>query len=785
VEYAGDRHRLAACQLHLEGIVQGVGFRPYVYRLALALCLQGWVLNSTSGLDVWVEGQPAAVAEFCREIREQPPRLARIISCTVTPAEPLGYRDFEIRHSDERGAKVALIAPDVASCEDCQREILDPADRRYRYPFTNCTNCGPRYTIVQDLPYDRENTTMRVFPMCPQCRMEYEDPGHRRFHAQPNACPVCGPRLELATARGEAVNGDPIAESGRLLQAGWILAIKGLGGFHLACNAEDPGAVEQLRRRKQREHKPFAVMARDLATVERFCQVSAAERNALSSPAAPIVLLARRPEAETDLPIAELCPGVKSLGVMLPYTPLHHLLCWEGPPLLVMTSANISDDPLVTDNQEARQRLEGIADYFLLHDRDIFSRCDDSVLRVDSGRNHFLRRARGYVPLPIELPWSGPVVLACGGEMKNTICLTRRREAYLSQHVGDLNHFGNYQQFLQTVPHMQRLLQVEPEIVAFDLHPGYAASQYGRSRSDLIQVAVQHHHAHMASCMAEHGLSGPVVGVICDGTGFGTDSTIWGFEFLIGGYNGFRRAGHLTPFPLPGGEASIRRPERMAATFLSLAVGADVASPAGLGLSAEEQQLLRQMIAQNLNCPLTSSCGRLFDGVSAFLGICREPGYEGQAAIELESYALAAWPGALPPLARDLAEAWQMEGAGYQFSPAARTDGVWELGWQDLWRDLTTDWARGTRREEIALRFHLSIARGIMETVLRLREQTGINQICLSGGSFHNQILSGAVRWLLEQEGCLVYSHHAVPTNDGGLALGQAAVALCAVAEGK
>jgi len=768
--------------VHFEGIVQGVGFRPLVYRLAVQWDIKGWVLNSASGLEIWAEGSPESVEGFIRELTLSPPPLARILRQKITLEEPRGFSRFEIRHSDDRGKKEALISPDVAICPDCYREINDPQDRRYGYPFTNCTNCGPRYTIVMDIPYDRENTTMRKFPMCARCRQEYEDPLHRRFHAQPNACPDCGPQVELVRRRGEAPlarGAEALAEARRQLKRGAIVAVKGLGGFHLACNAASRDAVKELRARKQREYKPFAVMARDTAAVRRYCRLSEEEEKLLKSPAAPIVILDRQEDGL--LPVEVLCPGINTLGVMLPYTPLHCLLFDEELEILVMTSANLSDDPLVTDNEEAFERLAGIADFFLLHNRDIFSRCDDSVVRWVKGDVQFVRRARGYVPFPVTLPLQGASVLACGSDLKNTFCLTRGREAYLSQHLGDLEYYGNCQQFYQAVPHLMRLLQIAPEIVAYDLHPEYASSRYGRSRGELKAVEVQHHHAHMASCLAENQVSpeASVLGVICDGTGWGADGAIWGFEFLLGGYRDFRRAGHLAYLPLLGGEESIRRPQRMAYAYL-LRFLKEEAKALGerflYDLTAEEMALLDIQYRRGFNSWPTSSCGRLFDAVSAWLGICSRVGYEGQAAVELETAAenaarragadFAARPEALREIAGRVYPARWEEGEVLLLDPA---------GW---WEGAVEDFVQGVPREVIALRFHLAVAEGIVQTVLMLAQRYGFSQVALSGGTFQNRLLFQAVTRGLEEKGFTVLRQRLVPPNDGGLSLGQAAVAL-------
>lgn len=863
--------KIIARKLHLEGIVQGVGFRPLVFRLAKKYALTGWVLNSSQGLEIWVEGGESEVQGFCAEILRDPPRLARVLNQEITNEVVQGYPEFVIRHSQAMDGKVVLISPDVATCADCSREIRDPKDRRYSYPFTNCTNCGPRYTIIQDVPYDRRNTTMQKFPMCPQCQAEYDDPTNRRFHAQPNACPVCGPALQLLDREGrdltlalslaEALPDFQIGlqEARRLLKNGLILAVKGLGGFHLACDAQNAEVVRRLRQRKRRDYKPFAVMARDLAVARKYCRISSDEECWLLDPASPIVIAdIREPNpVEADLPLDSLVPGLNTLGIMLPYTPLHQLLFEEGLELLVMTSANLSDDPLVTENQEALSRLRDIADYFLVHDRDIFNRCDDSLVRRAGGQNQFYRRARGFVPFPIPLAEDGPVVLGVGGELKNTFALTRNKEAYLSQHLGDLNHWGNYQQFLEAIPRLEKMLEVQAAAVAYDLHPDYASTRYARGRQDLVQVGIQHHHAHLAACLAENQAQSLALGVICDGTGYGTDGTIWGFEFLYGDCRGFARLGNLRPLPLPGGEASIRRPGRMALAnlwkLLGEATAREWAGQLSLGLSPEEIEILFKQLARGINTFETSSCGRLFDAVAGFLGVCPQVGYEGQAAVELETLAgqalglaeveagagagrdrfadVPAYPFLLLNLAdRESASAlnvpvlnapvWETPritwpepakaGGGFAGIGSdsgrleAKADPDSEVGpafygsgsggsklrsgvgpyWLDptpMWQELLADYQAGENRSLMALRFHLGLVEGIAQACQKLQAEIGFKQVVLSGGVFHNRILLTGLLKKLSACGLSVLTPQLVPPGDGGISLGQAAIARAAL----
>jgi len=637
--------------ISLSGVVQGVGFRPFVFNLAERFGLHGWVLNNSGGVEIEAEGPPDAVEAFVVALTANAPPLARIEAIEVRPGAPRGYVGFEIRHSERQEGRYQLISPDIATCPDCLRELLDPADRRYRYPFINCTNCGPRFTIIADIPYDRPDTTMRVFPMCPDCQREYDDPRDRRFHAQPNACPVCGPQVELVekSTNDRLVGSDALRRTAELLRAGAIVAIKGLGGFHLACDATDARAVRTLRERKRRPHKPFAVMLTDMERVRAHCHVTPEEEALLASPQCPIVLLPWRRDASSV--VDGVAPGYAYLGVMIPYTPLHHVLLRDVARPLVMTSGNLTEEPIAAENAEALERLGLLADAFLLHNREIYARYDDSVWFVprapgtptEPARSppQPIRRARGYAPFPIRLPFVAGQMLACGAEIKNTFCATRDEYAFVSQHVGDMENLLTLDHFERTVALYERLFRIAPERIAHDLHPGYMATRYAceRARTEgLPSIAVQHHHAHLAACLADNGWqpkSGPVIAATLDGTGYGLDGHIWGGEWLVGDYAGFRRAAQLEYLPLPGGDAATRNPWRIAYSYLWVLLGkADVPIPDGV--SSAQVALLRQQVDRRVNCPLTSSMGRLFDAVSALLGVCLEASYEAQAAIELE-----------------------------------------------------------------------------------------------------------------------------------------------------
>ena len=730
-------------QVRIRGVVQGVGFRPFVHNLAHRLGLAGYVLNSSAGVVAEVEGAPAALDAFLAGVRREAPPLARIEEMLVSQVAPLGEREFLIRESQASEGDFVLVSPDVATCADCYRDFSDPANRRFGYAFTNCTNCGPRYTIIRDIPYDRPNTTMAGFRMCSACQAEYDDPSDRRFHAQPNACPRCGPQLSA-----------PIAEAQRRLAEGAIVAIRGLGGFHLACDPRNEAAAGLLRTRKRRSDKPFALMARDLAAIDAFCLVSDDDRRALLSPPRPIVILPRR----ADSGLAEaVAPGNNTVGVMLPYTPLHHLL-FSGAPydVLVMTSGNLSEEPIVTSNQEALDRLRPLADWFLLHDRDIYMRADDSVVRTFEGRERILRRSRGYVPRTIDLGTEVAEILACGAELKNTFCLSKGRYAVLSQHIGDMHNYETLVFFEETLANLKKLFRVEPRAVAYDLHPQYLSTQYALDLP-LEKIGVQHHHAHVASCMAENGLRGKVIGVALDGTGYGTDGKIWGGEFLVAGYDGFERRAHLRYVPLPGGDAAIRQPWRPALSYLADTFGPAAEFP-DLALWREvpesRRKMVRGMLAHGINTVETSSCGRLFDAVASLIGLRQETNFEGQAAIELETIA-----------AEDVAESY----------PFAIQSG--DVDFRQAIEHIVAEVRAGVPPPVIAARFHNAVAEAIVEVCRRMRVDEKLNRVCLSGGTFQNMKLLTRTLAGLRKLDFEVFIHSQVPPNDGGIALGQAVIA--------
>lgn len=744
--------------IQITGVVQGVGFRPFVYNLARRRGLTGWVQNTSAGVEIYAEGQPAALEAFLRALRAEAPALSRIDGMTVRDCPTEGLGDFAIRASEVIAGAFQPISPDVAICADCLRELRDPADRRYRYPFINCTHCGPRFTIITDIPYDRPFTTMADFPLCPACEREYHDPADRRFHAQPVACPTCGPRIWLETTEGRIDGDDAIRETAARLRRGEIIAIKGLGGFHLACDATHHAAVTRLRTRKGRAAKPFALMAADLDAISRCCEVSEREARLLRSPASPIVLLRRRDDGAAIAP--DVAPGQATLGMMLPYTPLHVLLFDEGLPPLVMTSGNHAEEPIVTSNEDARRYLADLADAFLMHDRDIHIRTDDSVMRVFQDEELPLRRSRGYAPYPVRLPFALPEILAVGGEIKNTFCLTRNAYAFMGHHIGDMENYETLRSFETGIAHFERLFRIHPGVIAHDLHPGYRSTHYAQRRADaagLVCVGVQHHHAHIASVLAEHGHPGDrrVIGVCFDGTGYGTDGTIWGGEFLIADYAGFERAAWLRPVPLPGGDAATRRIARLALSYL-MAAGAlaDAPDTVRAGLSPMEQRTVQIQIERGLNAPLTSSMGRLFDAVAALAGVCQVNTYEGQAAIELEARLDRAEQGRY---------AFDGDSGPIDFAPVIRA--------------VLTDVRRGCDVGVIAARFHRAIADMIDRVCARLAQQHAIHEVALSGGVFQNVALLGMTLALLRQRGYTVYWHRLVPPNDGGLALGQAVVA--------
>jgi len=749
------------------GIVQGVGFRPFVYRLAHSLALTGWVANTVSGIRIEIEGENGDLDRFARALRREAPPMADITSLRRLRIEPAGYRQFEIRHSESRAGRTVLISPDVALCADCLSEMRDPVNRRYRYPFINCTNCGPRYTIILDVPYDRAATTMASFRMCPDCLEEFENPLDRRFHAQPNACPVCGPRAKLVDRTGakfDAGYGDPVQDAGKLLSQGAILAVKGLGGFHLAVDALSEEATARLRARKMRQDKPFAIMFPDLENAKAYCLITGKAERLLTGPVRPIALL---PQRKKGLKLSsQVAPGLDTCGVMLPYTPLHHLLMEAvGGKPLVMTSGNNSDEPIEIDNDQALEELSRIADYFLLHDRPIFMRADDSVVRPAGNSVFPVRRSRGYAPRPVRLRYSLPPVLAVGGHLKNTICLVRGRDAFLSQHVGDLDRMDTYRFFILTVEQMKKLFEVVPDRVAYDLHPDYLSTRWALRESGLPAIGVQHHHAHVAACMAEHQLSGKVLGLAMDGTGYGPDGTLWGGEFLVADETGYRRAGHLPYAPLPGGEAAIRETWRMARSVFGQALGAEKLDSLHLKLwdqvGRKKVEIIDRMIGAGLNCPLSSGCGRLFDAVAALLGLRTEALYEGQAAVELESLASRAKVKNVPV---------------YNFG-FKKENGVLVPDLGSMLEMIALDVAAGVEPNLIARAFHDCLAGIMFALACRICAVENLERVVLSGGVFNNKLIVEKLSALLRRQGLKVYTHRQVPPGDGGISLGQAVIA--------
>ena len=873
----------------IQGIVQGVGFRPFVYGQALQWELGGFVFNDSMGVTIEVEGSRERLEGFQQALHEQMPPLARIdtLTCEILPAQ--NETEFRIAHSEAGAERQALIAPDTTTCPDCLRELFDPQDRRHHYPFINCTNCGPRFTIIQNVPYDRAQTTMSVFPMCPACQAEYDDPLSRRFHAQPNACPVCGPRMQFLNEDGQAVAmGDggsgPIEMAAQRLAGGSILAIKGMGGYHLACDALQVEAVARLRARKRREAKPFAVMVPDLETARRLCVVGEAEASLLQSHRRPIVLLKKRGDG---LVAPAVAPGYDTLGVMLPYAPQHYLLLaafaelrsdtlrndslhslasnspqalenaslqtlesrgadlsctcplqgegsgpirltatsvpnygrhgdggtgqlqgglssepddggteqlqelpGNGPPpeggmctinrhlcfsevsvvALVMTSGNLSDEPIAYRDEDARRRLLGIADGMLMHNRDIHMRCDDSVVRLVGGGEQFLRRSRGYAPEPIRLGFDCPVpIVACGGQLKNTYCLGKGQQAFVSHHIGDLENLETLQSFQEGIAHFEGLFGIQPEAIAYDLHPEYLATKYALDSEIQHKIGVQHHHAHIASVLAEHQIAGPVIGIAADGTGYGTDGAVWGCEIMSADLRGFERLAHLAYVPLPGGEQAVRQPWRMAATYLQQAYGDDFLAldiPFTGELDHKSWRTLNQMIARQLNAPPTSSLGRLFDAIAALLGVRKQVVYEGQAAIELEVQAAIQHARVYP---------FSIERIG-QGKPA-------QLDVRPMIRAIVEEIQQGVTRERIAGSFHWTIAEMLAACSVRVREQTGLQTVALSGGVFQNRMLLERLLERLEEQAFQVYVNRRVPANDGGISLGQLAIAAARLAD--
>ncbi|MBR5429188.1 MAG: carbamoyltransferase HypF [Firmicutes bacterium] len=755
---------IVRARLEVSGIVQGVGFRPFVYRLAREHALSGWVYNHAAGVTVEAEGERDEVESFIRDLRQQPPSLSAVEEVRVSWLSPLGERDFRIRDS-AGGSRETLVSPDMATCQDCLAELRDPTARRYRYPFTNCTNCGPRFTIIKGLPYDRPLTTMSGFDLCPACRAEYGNPLDRRFHAQPIACPVCGPRLRFTDAAGRELAGDPLELTNDALRQGQIVAVKGLGGFHLCCDAHNAAAVRALRRRKVRWDRPFALMMPDLDTVREYCLLNSEEAALLTGTRRPILLLKRRQDGRL-LP-EEIAPGNGRLGVMLPYTPLHHLLL-EPWPALVMTSGNLSDEPIVYEDEQAPTLLGRLADCMLTHDRPIFRRCDDSVAVYAAGSVRLIRRSRGYAPEPRPLPDCGLSVLACGGQQKNTFCLTRGGKAFLSQHIGDLDNLPTLDSFRREIGYFTEMFNCRPALVAADKHPDYLATRFAAEYPAAKKLLVQHHHAHLASVLAEEGrLFEPAIGLIFDGTGLGDDGTIWGGEALIGDALSCRRAAHLLPLPLPGGEQAVREPWRQALAAAA-ALGPERIPVELSGDWPEEWPLLLNACRAGINSPLSSGMGRLFDAAAALSGLCPTVSYEGQAAVEFEQCLEQADPRYCP---------------AYGFDLVAEEGGL-VLDWRPLIRDLIRGRLVGSPPPVLALGFHRALAAACLELCRRLREDCGLNDVALSGGCWQNVWLLEEVKRQLTAAGFHVMTNRGVPCNDGGLSYGQAAVAAAHVMKG-
>jgi hydrogenase maturation protein HypF len=745
-------------RLLVKGIVQGVGFRPFIYGLAKFYSLNGWVLNSTEGVSIEVEGDRNSLDEFVNQIRVKLPPLAMIDSLDVEYLTPVNYDSFVIRHSKGDKDKYVKISPDISICDDCLTELFNPDDRRYRYPFINCTNCGPRFTIVKDIPYDRENTTMQNFKMCPLCQAEYDDPMNRRFHAQPNACPVCGPSVTLESPQGKIECADPIKKAIELMIDGKIIAIKGIGGFHLACDATNDSAVSILRERKRRTFKPFAVMSANIDKIKEYCIVNDEENRLLQCVQRPIVLLKK---LNRNLISESVAPNNNYIGVMLPYSPLHYILLDNSLLALVMTSGNISEEPIVVGNDEAKRRLSDLADYYLFHDRDIQMRCDDSVTKVWNGHPIMLRRSRGYAPHPVDLDFSMKEILACGGELKNTFCLTKDNHAFISHHIGDLQNIEAYKYYQDSIEHYKNLFRIRPEAIAYDLHPDYLSTRYALDQKDIKPIGVQHHHAHIVSNMAENGLNEKVIGVACDGTGYGTDGAIWGCEFMIADHADYQRRGHLKYLTLPGGDVSTKETYRMAISYLYSVYGdklLDIDIPLLNRIDHKKIAFIKSMIEKGINAPLTSSCGRLFDAVSSLIDVRDDATYEAQAAIELEM----------------IAETGILDNYGYNIIPI---DDKYIINLDDMLQEIISDLNHKVSKGVISAKFHNTVADFIVSMCEKLRIESDINKVVLSGGTFQNTYLISETTRRLTEKGFITHFHKRVPTNDGGLSLGQAIVA--------
>jgi len=745
--------------LLVNGVVQGVGFRPFVYQLANQYKLNGNVANTATGVTIHLEGPLNRIQTFIHDLTTKSPPLAHITDLSQKEEVFRNYSHFNIVKSRPAAKMSTLISPDVSICEDCRQELFDLNDRRFAYPFINCTNCGPRYTIIDDIPYDRPQTSMKHFEMCPQCQAEYDDPADRRFHAQPNACAECGPQVVLYDRQRERIKTpDPIVLAADLLKKGHIIALKGLGGFHLAVDAENENAVQALRQRKHREEKPLALMSYDLGPVRTYADFSKPEEDLLTSFKRPIVLLKKK---EPNPIAASVSPHNRYFGVMLPYTPLHYLLLRHRFTALVMTSGNISEEPICIDNEDAFKRLGAIADYFLIHNRNIYLRSDDSIVRKSAGQTCFMRRSRGYVPVPIFLHQKLPPILACGAELKNTICLTKDNLAFLSQHIGDLENLETYDFFKLTIEHLKRILDIEPLLMACDLHPDYLSTQYAEKQTLVPKIHVQHHHAHIVSCMAENRITGSVIGLAFDGTGYGSDGHIWGGEVLIADSRRFERMAHFDYVPMPGSAAAIKEPWRMAVSYLWHTYGEsflDINLPSLKHHERQNIDIVLQMIQKGINSPLTSSLGRLFDGVAALTGLRQNVRYEGQAAMEFEMTATD-----------DLEDSYD-----YEWSTEA---GIHLILPQPIISGVVRDIENKISNAVISSRFHATLINLFSDLCGLIRKETGLKDVALSGGVFQNSILLTHLSSTLQKKGFTVYTHRLVPANDGGICLGQAVAA--------
>lgn len=764
-------------RIQIKGIVQGVGFRPFVYKLAVQQSLKGWVRNTSAGVDIEIEGEEAQLKEFLKNLKSNPPAMASIDEIKISKRQPNGFTEFVIKPSEQIPDSFQPISPDIAICQDCLSELFNPFDRRYRYPFINCTNCGPRFTIIKAMPYDRPNTTMESFQMCKMCAEEYRNPDNRRFHAQPIACPECGPKVWLETDEHDIPDGlDEVQKAQYLLSIGKIVAIKGIGGFHLACDASNEIAVVKLRQRKLRIEKPFALMVPNIEVAKYHCKMDEYSMNLIESPQHPIVILERK--KNSTLPLA-LAPGQNTLGIMLPYTPLHHLLFSippEGlpfsPPLvLVMTSGNLSDEPIAVTNKEAKEKLSGLADAFLMHNRDIWIRCDDSVVRTNPTRSkiYFIRRSRGYAPFPVHVPWNLPPILATGAELKNTFCLANGYYAFISHHIGDLDNYETLLSFEEGIEHYIKIFKIEPEFIACDKHPDYLSTHSAHKLAEtngLPLIEVQHHHAHVAACMAEHKIpkNKHVIGVAFDGTGYGNDNKIWGGEFLLSNYKGFQRLYHLKYMPLPGGDTAIRKPAKIALAYLWQS---EIEWYKDLPLIKEfherDLQLLKMQLEQKINVTYTSSIGRLFDAISALIGIRGNISYEAQAAIELEAICdnqeMSHYPIEL-----------ESSNGNIEESPV-------QINFSTMITLIIEDYFKKVPLSVISAKFHNSIANMVKDVCVAIRNNTGINTVVLSGGVWQNVKLLKKTVALLRNEKFIYLTHGKIPPNDGGISLGQAIIA--------